>query len=241
MPTLLDWDAPGPYRVAFSTRLGGVSEGPFESLNLGVLTGDEPKRVLENRRRLFAAVGADPDWAAMARQVHGERVVEANGGGVVTPGAMLERCDGLWSDRPGLAMLLLTADCFPVALARRDGGVRLAVLHVGWRGLLAGIAAAGMRSLAGGTVAAAIGPGIGPCCYEVGSDVRRRFATSFGDEVIMGRNLDLAQATEKALRAAGCDWVERTAICTACEADLFFSHRRDGGVTGRQGVVAYVV
>ncbi len=240
-PTLFDWDAPGPYRVAFSTRLGGVSEGPFESLNLGVLTGDEPRRVTENRRRLLAAVGADPGSATMARQVHGGRVVEADGGGVVTPGAVLQPCDGLWSDRPGRAMLLLTADCFPVALALRDGGFRLALLHVGWRGLLAGIAAAGVRALAGGTVAAAIGPGIGPCCYEVGSDVRNRFAGSFGDEVIVGRNLDLAHATEKALRAAGCDSVERTAICTACEADLFFSHRRDRGVTGRQGVVAYVV
>ena len=238
--TLFEWKAPGPYRVAFSTRLGGVSDGAFESLNLGILTADEPDRVVENRRRLCKAVGADAETATMAWQVHGAEVTKAESRGVVTPGTVYERCDGLWTDRPGQAMMLLTADCFPVALARTDGEARLAVLHVGWRGLLGGIVAAGVEALGEGSLAAAIGPGIGPCCYEVGDEVAVPFRARFGDDVVRGRNLDLAEATERALRAAGCASVEGSGLCTSCEADLFFSHRRDRGRTGRQGVVAYI-
>lgn len=241
--TLFEWEAPGPYRVAFSTRLGGVSEGPFASLNLGILTEDDPQRVVENRRRLCDAVGADATTATMAWQVHGADVATAESRGVVTPGTVYERCDGLWSDRPGQAMMLLTADCLPVALANTSKEPRLAVLHVGWRGLLAGILDAGMYAVADGSdgsVAAAIGPGIGPCCYEVGNEVAGPFRATFGDVVVRGRSLDLAAAAESALRAAGCSSVERTDLCTSCEAGLFFSHRRDHGRTGRQGVVAYI-
>jgi polyphenol oxidase len=238
--TLLHWDAPGPYSVAFSTRVGGVSEGPFESLNLGILTADAPELVVENRRRLCGAVGADAESATMAWQVHGAKVVEAEPQGIVTPGAVFTRCDGLWSEQEGQTMVLLTADCLPVALARTNGTPGLAVLHVGWKGLLAGIAEAGVRTLRTGPVAAVIGPGIGPCCYEVGEEVAGPFRERFGADVLAGRNLDLGEATERALRAAGAETVERTGRCTSCEPELFFSHRRDRGVTGRQGIIARI-
>jgi hypothetical protein len=237
---LLHWDAPDPYLVAFSTRTGGVSEGPFQSLNLGILTADDPDRVVENRRRLCGAVGADAETATMAWQVHGAEVRPAASQGIVTPGTIFTRCDGLWTDRPGQTMVLLTADCIPVALARTNGEPGLAVLHVGWKGLLAGIAEAGVRALGGGPVAAAIGPGIGPCCYEVGEEVAGPFRERFGADVLAGRQLDLAKATERALRAAGVEDVERFGHCTACEPDLFFSHRRDRGLTGRQGIIARI-
>lgn len=236
--TLLEWEAGGAYRVAFSTRAGGVSEGPFESLNLGILTADDPGRVVENRRRLCAAVGVDPETATMAWQVHGGEVRKATRRGIVAPGTDYERCDGLWNDEPGQAMVLLTADCLPIAVCRRNGDPGLAVLHAGWRGLLAGIVEAGVRALGGGPLAAAVGPGIGPCCYEVGEQVAEPYRERFGTGVATGRYLDLAGAAEQALRAAGCETVERFPGCTSCEADRFFSHRRDRGVTGRQGVVA---
>lgn len=238
--TLFRWDGPPGYRVAFSTRVGGVSHGPFESLNLGILTADEPDRVVENRKRLCAAVGADPETATMAWQVHGPRVELADSRGIVTPGTVYERCDGLWTDRPGRAMVLLTADCYPVALARTSGSPRLAVLHVGWRGLLAGIAEAGVAAVGEDGIAAAVGPGIGPCCYEVGPEVTDPFRREFGEDVVRGGKLDLGLATERALLRAGCSNVERNDRCTSCEADLFFSHRRDRGRTGRQGVIAYI-
>ena len=236
---LFPWKAPGPYRVAFSTRLGGVSEGSFESLNLGILTSDEPDCVVENRRRLCAAVEADPETATMAWQVHGGDVTEAKPRGILER-TVFERCDGLWSERPGQAMVLLTADCLPVALARANGRPGLAVLHVGWKGLLAGIAGAGVEALGGGPLAAAIGPGIGPCCYEVGEEVAAPYRERFGGDVLRGPNLDLGEATERALRDAGLESVERIGHCTACEPELFFSHRRDRGITGRQGVVALI-
>jgi purine-nucleoside/S-methyl-5'-thioadenosine phosphorylase / adenosine deaminase len=239
---LLEWEsAPAAYRVAFSTRLGGVSEGRFESLNLGILTEDDPAHVVENRRRLSAAVGADPDTATMAWQVHGSAVTEAKPRGILER-TVFERCDGLWSDSPGQAMALLTADCYPVAIAGVPdrGRVALCVLHVGWRGLLAGIVEAGVAALGQGALRGAIGPGIGACCYEVGDEVLHPFRERFGSDVAVDGKLDLAEATERALRRAGVEGVERSGHCTACEPDLFFSHRRDHGHTGRQGVIAYI-
>jgi YfiH family protein len=227
--------------VAFSTRVGGVSTGPFASLNLGILTGDEPERVVENRRRVCAEIGAAPERATMAWQRHSALVAKADPRGIVTPGTPFERCDGLWSDDATQPMLLLTADCLPVAIARRNGSApALALLHVGWRGLLEGIVDAGVAALRAGNLSAAIGPGIGPCCYEVGEEVAGPFRTRFGADVLHGRNLDLWTCTERALRAAGCSAVERIDLCSACREDLFFSHRRDGGVTGRQGVIGLV-
>ena len=230
---MIRWDVPGPYEVVFSTRVGGVSEGPYESLNLGRMTGDDVERVDENRQLLCAEIGAAPERLALNRQIHSTLVHRAAAGARGEPG------DGLWTDEPDLPVLAMTADCLPIALARRKGAPpAVAVLHVGWRGLLAGIVAVGVRTL--GEARACIGPAIGPCCYEVGPDVAGPFAEAYGADVVRGRNLDLWTSAERALRAAGVDEVDRVDLCTACNADLFFSHRRTGKPRGVQGVVARV-
>jgi YfiH family protein len=232
---VIRWDVPGPYAVAFSTRAGGVSEGPFASLNLGRMTQDEPERVEENRRRLVAEVGGENARLTLNRQTHSVTVRRAK------PGERGEPGDGLWTDEPAVPLLALTADCLPIALARANGErPAVAVLHAGWRGLLAGIAAAGVEAL-GGRVAAAIGPGIGPCCYEVGDEVAEPYRARFGGDVVSdAQHLDLWTSAERALREAGVERIERVDLCTACSPQLFFSHRRDDGLTGRQGVVALV-
>src|SRR6478672_11463079 len=131
---LLRWDVPGPYDVAFTTRAGGVSEGPFESLNLGRRTGDDVKRVDENRRRLCAEVDADDQGLTLGFQTHSTVVNRAEAGSRGAPG------DALWTDEPGIPMLVLGADCALIAMARTNGSQpALAVLHAGWKGLLAGI------------------------------------------------------------------------------------------------------
>jgi polyphenol oxidase len=238
---VIRWESAGPYTVVFSTRVGGVSDGPYESLNLGVLTGDDPARVVENRRLLAGRTGIDPDRARMAWQQHRADVRKASPEGILTPGTQHEGCDGWWSDEPGQGMMLVTADCLPVAIARRNGAApALAVLHVGWRGLLEGIAENGARALGSESLAAAIGPGIGPCCYEVGSDVAEPFEAAYGAEVLVDGRLDLWRSAELALERAGVEEIERTDLCTYCHPELFFSHRRDRGTTGRQGVIAAV-
>jgi hypothetical protein len=152
-----------------------------------------------------------------------------------------EHADGLWTDEPDLPILAMSADCLPIVLARVDARApAVAVLHAGWKGLLAGIVAAGTEALGRGELAAAIGPGIGPCCYEVGEEVAAPFRERFGDDVVHGRHLDLWTSAGRALRAAGVERVDRFDRCTACEPETFFSHRRDAGRTGRQGVIAYV-
>jgi YfiH family protein len=240
-PQTIEWEAPGPYRVAFSTRNGGVSGGEFRSLNLGTRTADDPACVVENRRRLCAAAGADPHRATMAWQQHGAEVRRARPRGILTPGTAHDRCDGLWSDDPRQAVLVLTADCVPIVLARADGArPAVAVLHAGWRGVLAGIVEAGVEALGRGTLTAAIGPGIGPCCYEVGEEVAAPFRERFGEDVAREGRLDLWTSAERALRAAGIERVDRFDRCTSCEPQTFFSHRRDRGHTGRQGVIAHV-
>ena len=233
---MIRWDdAPGAYEVVFSTREGGVSEGPFASLNLGRATADEPERVDENRRRLCVEVGADPDALTLNYQHHSADVLRARAG------SRGERGDGLWTDERGLPLVALAADCLPIALARVDGsGPGLAVLHAGWRGLLGGIAAKGVATLGGRAVAAIVGPGIGPCCYEVGDDVAAPFRRAFGLGLHRDGKLDLWSAAERALRAAGCVRVDRIDLCTGCAPERFFSHRRDNGLTGRQGVIGLI-
>ena len=231
---MIHWRPPGPYEIVFSTRVGGVSDGPYASLNLGRRSGDDVERVDENRRRVCAEIGADPARLAMNRQIHSALVHRAE------PGARGEPGDGLWTEEADLPVLALTADCLPIALARVDGerpGV--AVLHAGWRGLLAGIVAEGARTL-GGRLQAAIGPAIGPCCYEVGPEVAEPLAAAFGHDVLRGRNADLWSAAERALREAGVAEVERVDLCTQCNPELFFSHRRTGLPRGGQGVIALV-
>lgn len=229
---MIRWDPPG-YAVVFSTRAGGVSEGPYASLNLGRLTGDDVERVDENRRILCAAVDADAERLALNRQVHSTLVHRAE------PGVRGEPGDGLWTDEPGQPILAMAADCLPIALARADGSPGVAVLHAGWRGLLGGIVRVGAETL-GGRLQAAIGPAIGPCCYEVGEEVSGPFAAAFGGDLLHGRRLDLWTAAERALEAAGVAEVTRTDLCTHCNPDRFFSHRRTGKPRGVQGVIARV-
>jgi polyphenol oxidase len=232
---LLHWEVPGPYRVAFTTREGGVSDGPYESLNLGLMTGDDPDRVHENRRRVCTELGAEPDAISMNRQRHTTLVHRAHAGKRGEDG------DGLWTEERGLPMLAIVADCLPLAIARVNGGKpALAVLHAGWRGLLEGIVAKGVEALGGGLVAAAIGPGIGPCCYEVREDVSDPFRRAFGFGLVRDGKLDLWTAAERALRAAGVARVDRFDVCTACNPELFFSHRRTGKPRGVQGVLGVI-
>jgi polyphenol oxidase len=232
---VIRWDAPGPYQVVFTTRLGGVSEGPYASLNLGRRTGDAVDRVDENRRRACAEIDADAERLALNYQVHSTVVHRARAG---ERGGV--QGDGLWTEEPALPVLALAADCLPIALVRANGDApAVCVLHGGRIGLLDGIVAAGARAL-GGTLAAAIGPSIGPCCYEVGEEVAAPYRERYGAGIMHGRNLDLRQAAEQALREAGVARIERFDVCTACNPELFFSHRRDGKPRGVQGVLARV-
>ena len=234
----LQAELPGA-RAAFSARLGGVSQGPFDSLNLGALTDDEIGSVAENRRRLAAALGFEPGRVVVGRQVHGAEL--AVHPGVREPSlfaeagsAELAEVDGHVTAEPGSAALVFVADCLPVALAG-PGGV--AMLHCGWRGLAAGIVARGAEAV--GATHAAVGPGIGSCCYEVGEEVLGAFA-GLGGGIATGRMLDLPEVARRLLREARVQSIESADLCTSCEPGLFFSHRRDAGRTGRQAGVAWV-
>jgi polyphenol oxidase len=202
----------------FTTRRGGVSEGPFASLNLGLWTQDEPERVHANRERVRSQVGAER--FAQGRQVHGTRVVVDAGG--------VEEADGQVTTARGVAAMVLVADCLPVALV---GPEAAGMVHAGWRGLGAGVLEAGVEAT--GAVAAAIGPGIGPCCYEVGDDVRAVFGTT-------EPTLDLKAIARARLEQAGVREIHDCGLCTACDAERFFSHRRDRGITGRQAGLAWL-
>jgi YfiH family protein len=231
---LLRWDVPGPYDVAFTTRAGGVSEGPFESLNLGRRTGDDVERVDDNRRRLCAELDADDQGLTLGFQTHSTVVNRADAGSRGAPG------DGLWTEEPGIPMLALGADCALIAMARTNGSEpALAVLHAGWKGLLAGIVESAAEILGPG-FAAVVGRTIGPCSYEVGEEVARPFRARFGDEIVTDRKLDLWTAAEQAALDAGASTVERLDLCTRCNADLFFSERRTGRPRGTQGVLGLV-
>jgi polyphenol oxidase len=242
----------GGAQAAFATRLGGVSEPPFDRLNLGVLTDDSDAAVVANREGLAAALGLDPARIPIGRQVHGAELAFHAGpqepNPFVEPGSELPEVDGHVATAPGLAPLVFTADCLPVALAG-PGGV--AMLHCGWRGLAAGIVAAGAAAVT--ATDAAIGPGIGPCCYEVGPEVLAAFSdlgegitaadgpkSRAGGDVSTHRRLDLTEVARRLLRAAGVERIEAAELCTSCEAELFFSHRRDAGRTGRQGGLAWI-
>jgi purine-nucleoside/S-methyl-5'-thioadenosine phosphorylase / adenosine deaminase len=215
-------------RVVFTTRQGGVSEGPYASLNLGRWTDDDPAAVKENRRRLAAAIGFPLDAVVQGRQVHRARV-ERN----APPGGEPQEADGQATTRDDVALLVLTADCLPIALVAREA---VAMLHAGWRGLAEGIVEQGvaaLRTLGAGEIRAAIGPGAGPCCYEVGADVAEAFGRTAGP-------LDLKAIARERLEAAGVVEVHDVDLCTICsDPSLFFSHRRDGGVTGRQAGVVW--
>jgi YfiH family protein len=223
------WELPG-YVVAFTTRVGGVSEAPYDSLNLSRGTGDDPVRVEHNRRIACEAVGVPYERLAFNRQVHSPTVHRADPGVRGAPG------DGLWTDERRVPLLAMSADCLPIAVATTDGPPRLAVLHAGWRGLADGVVEAGVNVLGVAPKAAVIGPAIGPCCYDVGPEVAARYDADLTHE---GR-LDLWTAAERALRRAGVEQVERVDLCTRDHAELFFSHRRDGLARGVQGVIGAI-
>ncbi len=228
----------GGATAAFSTRLGGVSDSPFDSLNLGVLTDDSNEAVMENRGRLAAALALDTRRIPIGLQVHGAEIARHDAPQVPSPfarpGSGLPQVDGHVVSAPGLAPLVFVADCLPVALAG-PGGV--AMLHCGWRGLAAGIVAGGAEAV--GATDAAIGPGIGPCCYEVGEEVLGAFA-ELGEGIAANRMLDLPEVARRLLERAGVERVGSAGLCTSCESELFFSHRRDGGRTGRQAGLAWI-
>jgi polyphenol oxidase len=234
---VLEATLPGA-RAAFSSRTGGVSEEPFDSLNLGILTDDSRDAVLENRRRLCSALGLDREEVLIGRQVHGAGLASHHEpqrpAPFARPGTAVPEVDGHVTSRPGLAALVFVADCLPVALAG-PGGV--AMLHCGWRGLAAGIVARGAEAV--GATDAAIGPGIGPCCYEVGEEVLAAFA-DLGSGIARDRMLDLPEVARRLLDRAGVKAVQSSGLCTSCEPGLFYSHRRDAGRTGRQAGIAWL-
>jgi YfiH family protein len=220
-------------RAAFTTRRGGVSEAPYASLNLGFLTDDDPGRVRENRRRAAAALGLEARRVAMAMQVHGAELLDherpPGDGTYADPGSTeLPRADGHVTALPGVGLLVTVADCYPVALS---DGTRAAMLHCGWRPLAAGILERALERFER-TPAAAVGPGIGGCCYEVGTEVLEAFADLEG--VADGRMLDLRAVIVAKLRSAGVGRIEHLDRCTSCQPELYFSHRRDHGISGRQ-------
>jgi polyphenol oxidase len=230
-------DLPGA-RVAFSTRRGGHSTGPYESLNLGWLTDDDSRAVTRNREALQAQLGAPR--LSFVHQIHGAEVRRITTG--TAEPRERPRLDGQATDQHDVALCALTADCLPIALAGGGGGV-VAMLHAGWRGLANGMVANGvaaMRALgAEAELSAAIGPGAGPCCYDTGEEVHDAFADI--GEAHRGRNLDLKAIARHQLRAAGVTEVADIGICTICsDPGLLFSHRRDHGITGRQAGVAWL-
>jgi YfiH family protein len=224
--------------AAFSTRQGGVSDGAYESLNLGILTDDDPAHVARNRQLAAAELELEPERIAMGWQVHGTDLREwdaaPHGGGYASPGAQLDRVDGHLTRLEGVGLLVLVADCLPVALI---GDGRAAMLHCGWRPLAGGIVEKALDRF-DRPPAAAIGPGIGRCCYEVGEEVLARFADLEG--VADRRMLDLRVVVRRKLEAGAVKQIEDVDLCTSCRPDLFFSHRRDHGVTGRQGGFAWL-
>lgn len=219
----------------FTTRAGGVSPPPWDALNLGGLVGDAPERVRENWLRLETETGLR---FARVRQVHGARVVHAR-----APGPPAEEADGVLSTDAGVAACVSIADCVPVLLADPATGA-VAAVHAGWRGTLARAAEAGVRALARlagappARLLAAVGPSIGPCCYEVSQELADSFAAALGPVIRSGGagpRLDLWDANRRVLVAAGVpeEAVEVVGRCTSCEPERFFSHRRDRGRTGR--------
>jgi len=238
---------------AFSTRQGGVSRGPYGSLNLGLSVGDDPAAVHENRRRFFGALEIDPGQAVRARQVHGEGVLvvdRALAGQAGFPHVLLDEqfeYDAMVTDLPGLALTVSTADCLPILIAdpRRRA---VAAVHAGWRGTVRRIAEQAVGALREryGTdprdCVAALGPGIRGCCYEVDAPVMEPLSRALADWGACASQrgagrwlLDLAAANRRMLEGAGLDpaAIHDAGLCTRCRPALFYSHRGQGPTTGR--------
>jgi len=246
-PVVIELDTGVPVRTAFSTREGGLSGGGFASLNLGATTGDDENAVRANREAVAGALGFDVDRAACMTQVHGSAVVEVGprGGEGYFSGSLdgMAACDALVSRAPGVALVALGADC-PVIALWDDPGEVVAAVHAGWRGIVAGVIPSAVRSMGADatTVAAAVGPHVGPCCYSVDDALRATMAAQHGADVVVGDAVDLGLACRRALEGAGVS-PERIRVdgsCTACDAQRFFSYRRDGAATGRQAAVVWI-
>lgn len=240
---------PGPFRVVFTTRIGGCSSGVFATLNLDIRSEDDRVAVEANRSLVAKAVGRH---LVTPHQVHGVRVMGLAEYAAEGPEAP---CDGLTIhpeiDR-GLAACLLFADCLPVVLC---GDADIAVVHVGWRGLLNGVVQQAAYSMMSAPGSAVIGPSIGPCCFTVDSEVADAFARRYGPQTVLQdpnakeddnraakvRRVDLWEAATRALEEVGINpsRIASPRLCTACNADLFFSHRRDGQAAGRQACIAW--
>lgn len=242
-----DWPAPTGVHACVTTRVGGVSEAPWDSLNLGTHVGDDPADVGENRARLLAALqriapAADPQWL---NQVHGTTVLEADPDAAVRA-RVAPDADAVWTDRPGVPCVVMTADCLPVFFCDRDG-TRVAVAHAGWRGLCDGILEATSRVFPDpARVLAWLGPAIGPAAFEVGEEVRAAFVAVQADAACHfrpspngGRWLaDLYGLARLRLAAAGIAAVTGGGLCTFTDRERFFSYRRDGR-TGRLASVIW--
>jgi len=245
-------DLPGA-QALFTTRRGGVSGGPYESLNLGqtatdAAPGDDPRLVAANRSAVIEQVADGSHRFAHGRQVHGHHVARVTSTPTgdweaVRPGA--HAADGQATALHDVAAVVLVADCLPVAIA---GEGAVAMIHAGWRGLAGGVIEAGVRALgelgAAPPLAAAIGPGVGGCCYEVGVEVHEALADLDGadldGELGNGRRIDLKAVAAARLRAAGVADVHDVGLCTLCgDPSLLFSHRRGAGRTGRQAGIVW--
>jgi hypothetical protein len=235
-----DWPAPPSVRAFSTTRPGGVSEGEYGSLNLGLSCGDDPARVAENRARVRRHLPGEPCWL---RQVHGIAVADLD---ALAPGEV-PQADAAAVSRPGVVAAVLTADCLPVVLARGDG-TRVAVAHAGWRGLSAGVLEASVQALGGdpGRVLAWLGPAIGPGAFEVGAEVREAFldadAGAEGAFAPLGAGkylADLYALARRRLARAGVGQVHGGGRCTRSELEAFFSYRRVRA-SGRQGTFAWI-
>jgi hypothetical protein len=218
--------------VLYTGREGGVSDGPYAEFNLGLRTEDDPEAVSANYDLLAVQTGLSRRDFALGHQVHGIEVRAHR-----EPPSDADRArdaDGQATRLAGVAPMVLVADCLPVALSSGDG---VAMLHVGWRGLAGGILERGVAVLRGlgarGELHAAIGPGAGPCCYEAGEEVHAAIGHS------VGSNVDLKAAATERLKAAGVVTVADVGICTIHD-ERYFSHRRSGGVTGRQAGVVWL-
>lgn len=235
----------------FAERGGGVSSGVYASLNLGPRSGDAPAAVAENRRRLLGALGIAEYAVCAPRQVHSADVSVVRAGGAAAAGGVVPG-DAAITDVPGVALVVLAADCVPILLYDAERRV-IGAVHAGWRGTAGGIAGravAAMREHFGcapGRLRAALGPGIGRCCYEVGGEVIAAVAAAtalppaaYCTPLPAGKGmLDLVAANAAQLEAAGLrrDRIGALGLCTACHRDRFFSHRRDGEPTGRGAAV----
>ena len=225
----------GAASAVFTTRRGGFSSAPYDTLNLGFLTEDAPESVAANREAVASQLGVG---LAFGRQVHGSDVAVATEPTDRSRG--LADVDGQATATPGVGVIVLTADCLPIAVCG-EGGV--AMIHAGWRGLVAGILERGVETLRDigvrGPLTAAIGPGAGVCCYEVGDEVHAALGSR--PSARRGRHADLKAVAARRLRDAGVDEVHDVRMCTICgDPGWFFSHRRDHGRTGRQAGIAWL-